>query len=92
MRDDAPPPEHTPDDPPVRTLVLHARPEIRDLLRRFGIPRPVAAAYLREAAEVVGILWHRIPDPHRWLLDRLETRCRAYRDAAMEGDHGPSEP
>lgn len=78
------------------------RPAVRDLYGSYGVPREIGTAYFREAAEVAALLCHRLPDPRRYFLDRLEHRCRAYWRAVMEleGDFddpteeagGPPEP
>lgn len=62
------------------------------MCRSYGVPQAVAAAYLREAVELAVILCHRLPDPHRYLLARLERRCRARWLAVMEGEGDREEP
>lgn len=67
----------------MRELLLHLRPQIRDLYGSYGIPREIGTAYLREAAELAVLLCHRLHDPRGYFLDRLEVRCRAYWRAVM---------
>jgi hypothetical protein len=76
----------------VRELVLRLRPEIRSLFRSYGVPRPVGRAYLREAVELTVILCHRLSRPRRYLLDRMEGRCRTYWRAVMELDGDLEDP
>ena len=89
----------------TRELLLRLRSEVRALCGSYGVPRAVATAYLREAVELAVILCHRLPEPRRYLLERLERRCRAYWQAVMaldgdfedpttpeEEDGGPPDP